>query len=186
MPFTVACKDAGIKRHEFDAYVRLLGKRGIDWTEIQRVPEPGTQNRWLYVWEDRQEADAFCKEIQSETRDTNWEVRVLDPSIPASRGPIMPVVINVTRQALGITAALHPHSRTAIRRRFPNARRVSSVYVEYETEAEFKHAHGPMWDEIALVLTGLTADQLQELGGYRVFDPVAEKTVYESMPVTVS
>jgi hypothetical protein len=71
MPYTVAYRDAGNKRHEFEAYVRLLEKRGIDWTNA-------------------------------------------------------------------------------------------------------------IWDHIAVVLTGLSLEQLAALDGYQVYDLMAEKTVYDS------
>jgi len=183
MPYTVTYRDAGIKRHEFDTYVRLLAKRGIDWTESQRVPEPGTTNRWLYVWPDRPQAQAFCDEIRRETGDPNWDVRDLPESTSVSPGPLMPIVIYMTWQSLGNTFVLHPHSRTAIRRRFPKARQVSSISVEYLTRSDFEQTHGPIWDHIALVLTGLSSEQLAELGGYRIYDPATEQTVYESCAV---
>ena len=107
MPYTVSYRDAGIKRHEFDVYVRLLGKRGIDWTMIPRIPEPGTANRWLYVWADREEAEAFCDEIQKETRDRKWHVLPLPDSVQPSHGPLMPIVIYMTRQTLGRHLTAH-------------------------------------------------------------------------------
>jgi hypothetical protein len=136
-------------------------------------------NRWLHVWEDEQEAQAFCEEFRAETHDAKWHVEDLPASADASVGPLMPVVIYVTRQSLGSTFAIHPHSRTAIRRRFRDARPVSNIYVEYITQSDFEATHGPIWDHIAMVLTGLSAEQLAELGGYQVIDPRTERIVYD-------
>lgn len=127
MPYTVTYRDAGIKRHEFDTYVRLLAKRGIDWTESQRVPEPGTTNRWLYVWPDRPQAQAFCDEIRRETGDPNWDVRDLPESTSVSPGPLMPIVIYMTWQSLGNT----------LRKQDPGSRRRRSARVTGAVERDY-------------------------------------------------
>src|SRR5262245_32020737 len=101
MPYTVAYADAGIKRHQFEAYVRLLEKRGIDWSNTPRVAEPGTTNRWLYVWPDRDDAEAFCEELKAETGDEKWYVREVASGTPTSRGPLTRVVILMRRHSLG-------------------------------------------------------------------------------------
>jgi hypothetical protein len=98
----------------------------------------------------------------------------------------MPIVIHVTRQSLGATFTLHPHSRTAIRRRFPSTRQVYSIYIEHGTEFDFEQTNGLTWDHIAMVLTGLSLEQIEQLGGYCVFDLVAEQTVYDSTSAVVA
>lgn len=177
MPYTVAYEDAGIKRHEFDGYVRLLEKRGIDWTNIPRVQEPGTTNRWLYVWTDRHDADAFCADLRAETRDKKWVVRELPADTEPSPGPLTPVVILMRRHSQGAEFTLHPQSRMLVKRRFPDARPVASVSIESTTMQDFEQQHGPIWEHIALVLTGLSTAQLAELGGYEVVDVHREQTV---------
>src|SRR2546430_1147553 len=112
MLFTVAHADAGIKRHEFEAYVRLLEERGIDWSNAPRLPEPGAGHRWLYVWADRRDADRFCEELKAETRDNRWYVQDLPAGTEASRGPLARVVILMRRHSLGADFSLHPHSKT--------------------------------------------------------------------------
>src|SRR5438874_1028591 len=110
MPFSVAYQDVEIKQHEFDAYVRLLEQRGIDWTNTPRVAEPGTTNHWLYVWENEDDASNFCRELQAETGDNRWYVRRLAELTPISTGPIAPILIQMRRQSLGMSFSLHPHS----------------------------------------------------------------------------
>lgn len=180
MAFTVSYADAGIKRHEFEAYVRLLEKRGIDWSNTPRVPEPGTTNRWLYVWPRREDAEEFCNELKAETRDDRWNVREVAGGTQPSTGPLARVVILMRRHSLGADFSLHPHSRTLIRRRFPEARSVSSISIEWSTRGEFEQQHGPIWDHIALVLTGLNTEQLEILEGYQVYDLMAERVAYDS------
>jgi hypothetical protein len=179
MPFTVIHQDTGIKRREFDAYVRLLEKRGIDWTNTTRIPEPGTANRWLYVWGNQEEAEAFCHELQSETHDDKWVVRELPANVRPSPGPLTPVVILMRRHSLGAEFSLHPHSRTMIQRRFPEAKLVSSLSIELATMQDFEHQHGPRWRQIAMVLTGLNEEQLSQLGGYRIIDLLRDNAIAE-------
>jgi hypothetical protein len=180
MPFTVAYQDAGIKRREFDAYVRLLEKRGIDWSNTLRVPEPGTTNRWLYVWSEEQDADSFCEELKEETRDSKWYVREIAANTLASSGPLARVLILMRTHTIGADFSLHPHSRTLIRRRFPGSPMVSSISIEWSTKSDFEQQHGPLWDHVAMVLTGLSIEQLQSLDGYQIYDLLSERNIFDS------
>jgi hypothetical protein len=179
MPYTVTYRDAGIKRHEFDAYVRLLEKRGVDLTNIPRVHEPGTTNRWLYVWAERTDAEHFRDELRHETHDLNWLVHELPDTVQPSHGPLTPLVVIMRRHSLGADFTLHPHSRALLQRRFPQARAVSSVSIETSALHDFEQQHGPIWEQIVQVLTGLTPPQLAQLGGYRIVDPIHDQTVFE-------
>ena len=49
-------KPVGTKDREFEAYTRLLEEVGIDVSNSPRVPEPGTDRRWLYAWKREIEA----------------------------------------------------------------------------------------------------------------------------------
>lgn len=180
MPYSVAYRDTGIRQNEFDAYVRLLEQRGIDWTRTPRIPEPGTDNRWLHVWEDRADAEEFRAAISQETRDSKWYVRELHAETPSSPGPLTPVTIVMVRRSLGMTFSLHPHSRALVRRRYPDAQQVSSISVEYGTRHEFEELHGPIWEHVAIMLTGLSIDQLDQLEGFEIIDASTWQSVYAS------
>ena len=186
MPYTVAHSDSGITRHEFDAYVRLLEQRGIDWTNAPRVQEPGS-NRWLYVWDNRGEAEEFCAELRRETRDDKWLVLELSPdlqpSLQPSTGPLMPVVIFRRLHSLGAEFTLDPFSRMLVKRRFPGYPPATSIDIESSTMQDLEQQHRPMFEHLALVLTNLTAKQLAQLGGYRIVDPATDETIFEdAMP----
>jgi hypothetical protein len=88
-----------------------------------------------------------------------------------------PIVINIGRQSDGCTYQLHPRSALAIRTKFPAAQPVPSVFVGYETRADFERLHGPMWRQVAMMLTGLTWRQIHAMGGVQLYDPVAEREV---------
>jgi len=180
MPFTVTHADAGMKRHDFDAYLRLLEQRGIDWSNTPRVAEPGSSNRWLHVWTDRHAAEQFREELQAETGDDRWYVRELPADTETNPGPLAHVLILMRRTSLGADFSLHPHSKTLIRRRFPQSRPVSSISIEWRTRSDFERDQGPIWDHIAVVLTGLSLEQLATLEGYEVYDLKGERTIYDS------
>ena len=46
----------GTKDREFEAYTRLLAEAGIDVSNTPRVPEPGTEGRWLLCLKKKSEA----------------------------------------------------------------------------------------------------------------------------------
>lgn len=108
MPFTVT-HQGGTKDVEFEAYARLLRQKGMDLAKLNRVPEPETSRRWLYVWNVEADAQAFADELKKRTRDNAWEV--VQVNAPPSEGPLGPVEIQVGRQNNGWTFALHPFSR---------------------------------------------------------------------------
>jgi hypothetical protein len=180
MPFTVAYAGAGIKRREFDAYIRLLEKRGIDWSNTARVAEPGTSDRWLYVWADKEQVEMFCAELKTETRDKNWYVRELAAGTKPSAGSLARVVILMRGQNPTANYSLHPHSRSLIHRRFPNSRQVSNISIEWTTKSDFEREHGLIWDHVAMMLTGLSLEQLETLDGYQVYDLKSEQPVFDS------
>ncbi len=174
MAFTVT-RPGGTKDREFAAYARLLAKSNIDLTRTPRTPEPGTENRWLYVWQDREAAGAFARELRKVTKDKAWLVHEVAED-KVSEGPLGPVEIAIGRQGDGCAYRLQPTSLDLIKQRFPQARMVPSVFLgtdrQIDVQEQFQDA---MWDQVATLLTGLTRSQLDELGGYRIYDPANDR-----------
>lgn len=181
MPFAVTYSGGRIERHKFDTYVRLLSKSGIDWTDTLRISEPKAPNLNVNVWQDREDAQSFCSWLKKETHDNKWYVQDVDKSAFISRGPLMPVIIYLTRQSLGCTYTLHPHSRSAILQRYSQAPLASSVTIEYGKKPNPESTNGQLWNNIAMTLTGLSLEQLSDLGGYRIFDLEEECFIHNSV-----
>jgi hypothetical protein len=175
MGYTVVHKSGMTKDHEFAAYVRLLEQDGVDITNTPRVAD-AEGNRWLYVWESPDDANEFARRLQKETKDTRWEVREL-ASVEPSRGPLGPIEILVGRQSDGCTYGLSPTSRKLIRKRYPEARMAPSVFISTDTQSDFEATQGPIWDQVAIILTGLSEDKLREFGGYRIYDPMNKRNL---------
>jgi hypothetical protein len=170
----------GTKDYEFEAYVRLLNKRGVDIANIPRVHDPATGNGWLFVWADREPAEEFATELRASTNNNHWEVVELKDVAP-SQGPLMPIEIVVGRRSDGCTYSLNPLSRALIRRRYPDSKMVPSVFVATDTKYDFETTQGPILPQIATILTGLPDDALTLIGGFRVYDPASKQVLKEAL-----
>lgn len=80
------------------------------------------------------------------------------------------LTIEMTTQGNGWTFRLSPKSRSLLVQRFGQASIGSSVFVGTDSRRSYEEIHGPMWDQIVLLLTGLSLDQVDTLGGYQVID----------------
>ena len=80
------------------------------------------------------------------------------------------LTLEMTTQGNGWTFRLSPKTHALLKQRFDHAAIGSSLFVGTDTRRSYEEIHGPMWDQIALLLTGLSLDQIEELGGYQVVD----------------
>ena len=83
------------------------------------------------------------------------------------------IVINIGRQSDGCTYQLNPRSRVEIQSQFPGVHPAPTVFVGYESQSDFEQIHGPMWKQVAMMLTGLSWEQIEEMGGASLYDPIA-------------
>jgi hypothetical protein len=178
MPFTVT-KAGGTNKSDFEHYIRWLEKWGINIANTPRTPEPGTRKRWLPVWENEADAQRFAGELRAHTEDESWEVYPLQEACPP--GPLGPLDIHIGRRSDGCAYGLHPHSSTIIRKRFPKARPVEAVFIATPMKDGLEAAQGAIWDQVVRILTGLSEQQLAELGGYRIYDPDSQKYLREPL-----
>jgi|HubBroStandDraft_2_1064218.scaffolds.fasta_scaffold159789_1 hypothetical protein len=80
--------------------------------------------------------------------------------------------IDIGRQSDGCVYMLHPRAARALQERFPGVHRVPSVFIGYDARADFETMHGPLWKQIATILTGLTWEQIEGMGGVTLYDPM--------------
>jgi hypothetical protein len=176
--FTVM-KPGGTRNHEFEVYKGLLEEIGIDLSDVPRVQESGTEKRWLYVWSDQTAAQRFARELGVRTRDHSWEVHELKvPRIQT--GPLAPLEVIAQPVADGTAYRLASTSQERIMRRFPNAHLVGEVFFSTRTQQDYERERGPVWDRVIVALSGLSEAQVNELGGYRVYQPGEARTLFES------
>lgn len=93
----------------------------------------------------------------------------------------VPVEIHVGRQLQGYACALAPHTRAWLESLGGNTPLVSSVYIAYETHADFQALNGPIGFPIAEILTGLSVERL-ERQGILFRDPVNPDQLLDSTP----
>ena len=171
---------------EFQAYIGLLQDIGIDIADVPRTPEPGTTNRWLYVWVSKPQAERFARELGARLRDRSWHVHEFDlpDDEPAdeNRGPLAPLTILSIPTSEGTEFRLEPASQERILRHFPNARVLGKVAVPTRVRGDFELRHGPVWDEMIVLLTGIPEEAASRLGGVRVVTPEG-RVLHERVPV---
>jgi hypothetical protein len=184
----VVTRPGGTKDVEFEAYARLLRQQGKDLGNLPRVPDPeNPKRRWVYVWNTEREAEQFANELNEETGNGAW--RVVPSAAPPSNGPFGPVLIQLARRSDGLVFALHPLSLAMIREAFPNAApATTNAFIDVQTWDDFQKTQGRLVDlvrEIAPSLTGLTQDQLTDLG-YAVLDAETDRTWVYAPPRSVA
>lgn len=157
---------------EFMAYVDLLQSIGIDVANVPRTLEPGTTNRWLYVWKNKPQAERFARELGERLRDRSWQVHEFDvPEEQLSderRGPLVPLTILSIPTSEGTEFRLESASLERLFAHFPNARVVGKVTSPTLVRDDFEAQHGPLWDHVIAPLTGVSDEAVERLGGVRI------------------
>jgi len=176
MGFTVSHPN-GTKDAEFPYYIRLLRRRKMDLGKLRRVPEPGTQRRWLPVWESPAEAKAFAEELRKQMGDSAWSV--IEVKTPGSEGPLGPLLVQLGRRSAQLVFGLRPLGLVLMQSAFPKTILITYVIIDNDTWDHFRKTQGEFKDlahHAVLALTGLKEDQLKELG-YAVIDSNSDETV---------
>jgi hypothetical protein len=96
------------------------------------------------------------------------------------------VLITVGIQQDGATYALSPTTEQRIREAYPKLHRLPAVFLGYHKDSDFDWLHPPRWKEMALLLTGLSEDQIAQLGGVRLYSPEREEVLWEWKPAVAT
>ena len=145
MPVYTVNIPGGTNDHDFEAYKRLLEEAGVDLSAAPRIHDPGTSQRWLYVWHDRAFAERFARELQTRTRNKRWEVNELESSLEQV-GPLAPLDIVASISPDGEFFRLTPTSQNRIMTRFPNARLVNELLWSADEREGHERQHGSICD----------------------------------------
>ncbi len=139
--------------------------------------------KWLHVWTDRNEAEQFASRLRQVTGNRDWEVYDLSPPRPSAggqNGQSGPVDILIGRQGEGTSYGLHPNSLKLILKRFPRVHPRPTIFLGSYTQTDTEASVGSLYDQVATLLTGLSSRQMNELGGFRVVDPLTNLALYQS------
>jgi hypothetical protein len=168
-------KPIGTKDREFEAYTRLLEEVGIDVSNSPRVPDPGTDRRWLYAWKKKIEAERFAAELRRRTGDGGWIVHQFEHSTE-ERGLVAPLGIASVPEQGGYTYYLTPASRERVVAAYPGTKLPAGLTVAVGNQQDLLREKGAdWWMEISRLLTGRSNEEIDSLGGVRVV--VGEDTV---------
>lgn len=91
-----------------------------------------------------------------------------------------PIVVEVGKQMNGATFRLSPKTEVMLASRIPDWSPASSIFVSFDTQWDFDRLHGPMWTQIAMLLTGFSEEQIQSFGGLIFMSPADKEVVFES------
>lgn len=178
MTFTVSLP-SGMRDFEYWAYMRMLEREGINIVDTPRVHDPQGGNRWLHAWSDRATAEEFASQLRTDTKNPAWQVYEL-PGEEPTQGPLGPVEVLMSRQSDGYTYGLGPWSHKLIRQKYPQTRLAPRLFIAADTRDESGMEQEPVWDQVTRILTGLPEAQIDELGGYRVFDLKGKRVLREA------
>jgi hypothetical protein len=179
MPYTVVLP-GGMGQYDHEAYVRVMNQQGVDRGHSLRTLEPQTGARWLPVWNEEDAAERFTAALRKHDKNNAWRVQEVAPE-QMSEGPLGPLDIYVGCQGDGFVYELDWNSRKLLQLVFPRAHLVRSVMIGTEAKEPFEQSQPEVIDRVALILTGLTPEQLCCLGGYHVYDPVREKVLWSAL-----
>ncbi len=88
-----------------------------------------------------------------------------------------PLTIRLGREILGAVYQLDPLDEDRVKEAFPDARGLPILMLGYDGKEEFEKRHRPYWPLVVTLLTGLSLEQVNELGGVRFYEPQT-KNVY--------
>jgi hypothetical protein len=170
---------------EYQAYVDLLQDIGIDIADVPRTPEPDSTDRWLYVWRSKPQAERFARVLGARLHDRSWYVHEFDvpddEPLDEKRGPLAPLTILSIPISEGTEFRLEPASQERILLHFPNARVVGQVTFPTQVRNDYERQHGPVWDQVVILLTGIPDEAVTRLGGVRIVTPEG-RVLYERVP----
>jgi hypothetical protein len=93
-----------------------------------------------------------------------------------------PLLIRIHIESNGVTYSLDLWSKDRAEAVSPGAARIPLVFFGFNKEADWESLHRPFWPVAATLLTGLTMDQIGQLGGVRIEDPRQKRLVWEWRP----
>ncbi len=97
-----------------------------------------------------------------------------------------PIIIHFGVQREGFTFRLHPLSLLQLEELFPDRNRLMSVYIGYDrsqNRPDIHHLEESVWDHVSNLLTGLSKEELNQLGGFAAVNSLTKEEVYHSLRI---
>jgi len=90
------------------------------------------------------------------------------------------IIINVGIQFDGYVFRLQPRSWEWLKTKFPKAHTLASVAIGFDKRPDFQQIHRSIWNQISILLTGLSLEEINKLGGFTVYSPRTGEEVFHS------
>jgi hypothetical protein len=177
---------AGMTDYEFWQCHINLSRWQFDLARSPRALDPHSRDRWLYVWQDKSQAEEFIGELKNWPGSEGWEVAEAEA---AGVGPLGPFMIYHARRGRDFTIALEHIFRRVIRSLYPDAvQAMSGAEMQEDDWQEFRRRQGglaEMFHLVAPLLTGISHERLAALG-YFLLDDKTWKAVLRVPPADVT
>ena len=95
------------------------------------------------------------------------------------------ILIDVGIQRDGYTFRTDPRSRVWLEKTYPNQPRVASVFIGFDQHQDLQQIPQSIWQQVVQLLTGLSFEEINQIGGFVVTDPQTEQEVFNSLMVYV-
>ncbi|MEM7531217.1 MAG: hypothetical protein AAF639_03500 [Chloroflexota bacterium] len=96
------------------------------------------------------------------------------------------LLVRAGPQFHGFTFRLEPLDRAWVENNILNKQRVPSVYIGLDKASDFSQIHDDILNQIFMLLTGLTIEEINELGGIKIENPLTRQIVYDSLSLSNS
>jgi hypothetical protein len=87
------------------------------------------------------------------------------------------IIINVNTQREGYIFGLRPRSRVWLETNYPERVRVFSVFIGLDKIMDLRQLPENILGQVVNLITGLSLDELQASGGFRLYNPTTGEEV---------
>jgi hypothetical protein len=92
------------------------------------------------------------------------------------------LLITVGNQGDGGVYGLYPTSRLRIEESFPETKQLRSVKLGQYRASDFDSLQPPRWEAVIPLLTGLSREQIVQLGGVTMYDTDNDRVLFQWPP----
>lgn len=96
-----------------------------------------------------------------------------------------PIKIHVNSQGDGYVFGLHPLSEIWIAENYPTKARVPVVFIGSDQRQDDPPLHPSIIEQVLKLLTGLSLDELNQIGGFSLYNPKTQQEMTDLLAAYV-
>jgi hypothetical protein len=93
--------------------------------------------------------------------------------------------INVGIQRDGYVFELRPTSRDWLEQNYPDKYRIVDLFIGFDKHQNLQQIPESVWDHISYLLTGLSLEEINQIGGFTIYNPLVGQEIFNSLFVHV-